>query len=197
MNRLPCLATRKRLLAAVAVACALLLSAQQATARSYTLPDTGQTTCYNNAMNLASCPQPGQAFYGQDACYTGSPPKLTSTAFVVSDSVTGLTWQKTDDGQVHVHVDAVAVCEHLVLDGHSDWRLPTRMELLTIVDNTRAFPAINPVFVNTGNVRYWTSTISAADSSLAWSVRFTDGFTLYDGLANNYRVRCVRGPALQ
>ena len=32
------------------------------------LPDTGQTTCYDNT-NVIPCPQSGEPFYGQDANY--------------------------------------------------------------------------------------------------------------------------------
>ncbi|MBN2809364.1 MAG: hypothetical protein JXR80_07710, partial [Deltaproteobacteria bacterium] len=33
------------------------------------LPDTGQTLCYNNTGVIA-CPAPGEPFYGQDAQFT-------------------------------------------------------------------------------------------------------------------------------
>jgi hypothetical protein len=38
------------------------------------VPDTGQTTCYDDAGAVIPCPQPGEAFYGQDANYTINPP---------------------------------------------------------------------------------------------------------------------------
>ncbi len=78
------------------------------------LPDTGQTTCYNDSGYIP-CPQPGEAFYGQDASYTISPPsytKLDAQGYslpdsatewaMVQDKVTGLVWEtKTDDGSIH------------------------------------------------------------------------------------------------
>ncbi|MFC1893662.1 hypothetical protein ACFLYR_06525 [Chloroflexota bacterium] len=36
----------------------------------YVVVDTGQDKCYHNAREI-SCPQPGEAFYGQDAQYQG------------------------------------------------------------------------------------------------------------------------------
>jgi hypothetical protein len=39
---------------------------------AYTLPDTGQTKCYENTKEIP-CPQPGEAFCGQDAQYQGPP----------------------------------------------------------------------------------------------------------------------------
>jgi len=79
------------------------------------VPDTGQSTCYDAAGNLISCPNSGQDFYGQDANYSINPPSYTkldvngnalaasSTSWVmVKDNVTGLIWEvKTDDGSIH------------------------------------------------------------------------------------------------
>ena len=38
---------------------------------------------------------------------------------------------------------------------HSDWRLPTVKELLTIVDRSRSLPAIDPIFGPTQSDYYW------------------------------------------
>ena len=40
---------------------------------AYTLPDTGQTKCYDNSGEIP-CPAPGERFYGQDAQYRGPQP---------------------------------------------------------------------------------------------------------------------------
>jgi hypothetical protein len=173
----------------------LLLAASPAPARSYTLPGTGQTACYDNALPLSPCPTAGQAFYGQDGTHPTNPPAYAASGDVVADTVTGLGWQKADDTVLRYQVEAAAYCDDLSLGGFSDWRLPTRMELLTIVDASRAAPAINPVFTS-GNGKYWTATPRAGDASAGWSVRFSDGLSSYDGVSNPYLVRCVRGPAL-
>ncbi len=39
------------------------------------VPDTGQTTCYNNSSGI-TCPEIGGAFHGQDACYDTDKPFL-------------------------------------------------------------------------------------------------------------------------
>jgi hypothetical protein len=70
------------------------------------VPDTGQTTCYDDVGNVIQCPQPGQPFYGQDANYTINPPSYTkldasgnalpdsaSSWVMVRDNVTGLIWE--------------------------------------------------------------------------------------------------------
>ena len=78
------------------------------------LPDTGQTKCYDNAGEI-TCPEPGEAFHGQDGSYLVNPPSYTklnasgndlsdtATSWVmVRDNVTGLIWEvKTDDWSVH------------------------------------------------------------------------------------------------
>ncbi|MEE9557150.1 MAG: DUF1566 domain-containing protein [Candidatus Adiutricales bacterium] len=79
------------------------------------LPDTGQTKCYDDAGNEIICPNPLERFYGQDANYTINPPSYTkldaqanglpdsaSVWTMVRDNVTGLIWEvKTEDGSVH------------------------------------------------------------------------------------------------
>ncbi|MBI5591177.1 MAG: DUF1566 domain-containing protein [Deltaproteobacteria bacterium] len=70
------------------------------------VPDTGQTTCYDVAGNVITCPSPGQPLYGQDANYTINPMSFTkldgtgnalqdfATSWVmVRDNVTGLIWE--------------------------------------------------------------------------------------------------------
>lgn len=68
---------------------------------------------------------------------------------IARDLVTQLEWQRQVSQQAISIDDAAAQCESLELDGRG-WRLPTRMELLSIVDYSRASPAINTqVFPNT------------------------------------------------
>jgi hypothetical protein len=77
-----------------------------ATALAWPVPDTGQTTCYDNTAVLAPCPTLGQAFYGQDASYTINPMSYTKLDengddlpveegawTMVRDNVTGLIWE--------------------------------------------------------------------------------------------------------
>jgi hypothetical protein len=50
----------------------------------------------------------------------------------VTDKTTGLIWQKDDDGQTRKWDEATEYANGLVLSGHSDWRLPTQEELLSL-----------------------------------------------------------------
>ncbi len=57
------------------------------------------------------------------------------------------------------------------------WRLPTRAELLSLVDDTRSDPAIDTTrFPDTQSGAYWTSTPLASGSSCAWIVHFNYGY---------------------
>lgn len=71
------------------------------------------------------------------------------------------------------------------LCGYRDWRLPTRRELVSIVDYSRVRPAFDPaVFPNVSpwfNAYYWTSTVASASASVgyaAWAVDVTTGMLL-------------------
>ncbi len=90
----------------------------------------------------------------------------------VVDKSTGLIWQKSDSLKGMNWKDALKYADELILDGHSDWRLPNAKELQSILDYTRSpetsnTPAINPIFkttaiLNEGGERdypyFWSST---------------------------------------
>jgi len=82
---------------------------------------------------------------------------------------------------------------------HCDWRLPTRAELLTIVDTSQGFcgggsgACINPIFGPTSGGTTWSSTTIADSSFEAWAVAFSDGGLTDDNKLDNNQVRAVRG----
>lgn len=115
----------------------------------------------------------------------------------ISDSRTGLLWQKQDDGTTRTWENAITYCEGLALAGNSDWRLPNIKELFTIVDNTKYYPAIDTTyFPNTQSeyLGYWSSTTNAGVTSNALYVSFFSGSvaTNFDK-TSSFLVRCVRG----
>lgn len=164
---------------------------------AYILPGTGQTRCYDNATEII-CPQPGQPFYGQDGNYKGVQPSYHDNGNgTVTDRVTNLMWQLADDGIVRIWEDSVSYCENLALGGHDDWRLPSALELLTIVDNGRDSPAVNPSFsCSNSSAYYWTSTVFPNPQIFAWHVVFSHGYSDYSLKSFTYNVRCVRGKPL-
>src|SRR5450432_4428636 len=64
----------------------------------------------------------------------------------VTDTVTGLMWQKAVAAGTFTQPQAVAFCPTLTLANHRDWRLPTIIELTSIVDRGQFSPSINVTF---------------------------------------------------
>jgi hypothetical protein len=152
------------------------------------LPDTGQTTCYDSAGTVIAC-----SGTRQDGAYTLNPPSYTDNGNgTITDNVTGLVWQKQDDGTTRTGDAADTYCSGNAagLPG-TGWRLPTDFELVTIVDYGRSAPAINPVFTGTQSSSYWSSTTNVDNSTYVWHVSFFSGDVNCDTMANLYSVRCV------
>ncbi|MDE2469354.1 MAG: DUF1566 domain-containing protein, partial [Bradyrhizobium sp.] len=61
----------------------------------------------------------------------------------VTDITTWLMWSKENVGGKSSWEKSDQACRELRLAGHKDWRMPTRWELLTLVDDTRCRPAID------------------------------------------------------
>jgi hypothetical protein len=99
----------------------------------------------------------------------------------VTDTVTGLEWQKATAPGTYTWQAALAYCEGLPLAGKSDWRLPDKNELRSLVDYSRYNPAIDPVFATTTqSSSYWSSTTLAGYSNYAWHVYFRYGYVYLD-----------------
>ena len=124
---------------------------------------------------------------------------------VVTDSTTGLMWQK-NYGTKTLWEQALYYCEHLVYAGYSDWRLPNRNELLSLVDYNKSSPASSfpGIYPSTSDVYSSTSQFYGigADgifggSGNMFSIYFHYGYALLNPKANMYRyydepVYCVR-----
>jgi hypothetical protein len=118
----------------------------------------------------------------------------------VTDNVTGLMWQKAvATGPAGAGLSgftqpqAVAFCSTLTLATHSDWRLPTIIELTSIVDLGQSSPSINVTFFPATQGNFWSSSPEFGSPANAWIVYFDNGGaagTDYMGLLCH--VRCVR-----
>jgi len=74
---------------------------------------------------------------------------------------------------------------------HSDWRLPTIEELLTLVNYEKRRPACD-LEDTISSSRYWSSITYVDNTDYAWDVYFYYGSSSYYNKTNNYYVRCVR-----
>jgi hypothetical protein len=110
----------------------------------------------------------------------------------VTDTVTGLMWQKVVPTGTFAQPEAVAFCQTLNLAGHNDWRLPSRIELLSIVDYGRANPSIDATLFGTPQAVYWSSSPAADSPSDGWFVAFTDGSADRNLTTTPFNARCVR-----
>lgn len=158
---------------------------------------TGQTECDQGNAELGPCPGTPA---GQDGVFQkGVARKYRDNGDgTVSDLQTGLMWEKlSTDGSVHEKTalytwkEAFAKVAALNADkfaGHEDWRLPNQFELLTLVDLTRFFPAVDPAFESncvpgctvltcscTEPIGHWSSTSYVGNPETAWIVHFGMG----------------------
>lgn len=115
----------------------------------------------------------------------------------ITDSKTGLTWMKEDDGKERNHKDAIAYCENneAKLPGEG-WRLPTVEELFSLIDFSRHHPAMDPMFKVPEYPWYWSSTPYAYGSGSAWVVYFDDGSVGWGSIGSECCVRPVRQNSL-
>lgn len=118
----------------------------------------------------------------------GEDARFTWTTDVVIDRKTGLAWQRRVDEARVSWDDAHARCRALEVGGEAagTWRVPTRDELLTILDGDTEHPALG------GKIDwYWSSTRSENVESAAWVVGIAR-YTNTHAFETQSPVRCVR-----
>jgi hypothetical protein len=119
-------------------------------------------------------------------------PTVVNNATNSQASAPRLEWSHTlCDGKRVNCADAEKACAAL----GQGWRLPTRMELESILDLTRHEPAVDTTrFPDTKSGCYWSSTPCAWSSGVAWFVSFSNGYALNLHRDNDSAfVRAVRG----
>lgn len=115
---------------------------------------------------------------------------LTVDGDVVRDGMTRLVWQRVLSSEKFTQGDAQSYCDALVLDGRDDWRLPTRIELISIAsDSPQAFPG--EVFPDAPVEAFWSATKNA-NATIGQTVQVARGTFEPAWPTKELRVRCVR-----
>lgn len=199
---------------ALALLSSLFILNAAGAANAFKLPDTGQTTCYNASGTIIPC-----AGTGQDGAYSTNPMSFTDNVDgTITDNNTGLIWQKCSMGQANdascsgtttaynwyqasgtydatYNATTENLCGYLALAG-GGWRLPTKKEMINIVDYSITVPwtaLVQTYFPSTAVDYYWSSTTRADNTDHAWLVAFFRGDAYPSPKDGNRSVRCVRG----
>jgi hypothetical protein len=106
----------------------------------------------------------------------------------ISDNITGLMWQKdpTTDGWA----DGINYCATLNLAGHADWRMPSFIELLSLVDYNSS-PTLNQTYFPKVNDYVWSSTLTGGSTDRI-GLDPSEGQVFESNLTFPAQVLCVR-----
>ena len=147
------------------------------------------------------------------AAVSGTVPATPNSGLVdngngtITHTATGLMWKKCPEGRTYSGGNCTgttgsytwqAALRRAVSDataGKSDWRLPTRIELLSIVETACGAPTINVArFPNVGSSdMYWSGSHAGANApDSVWAVRFNNGSSLIATKDMTARARLVR-----
>ena len=187
----------------------------------FVLPDSGQACCYDDEGRHIAPPQKGEPFYGQDGMISLAPMSFVKLRDggnatdekatweqgwrMVKDEQTGLIWETKSPmtGDLNGHAARYSWEEaHAYIDrlnshsygGFSDWRLPNREELRTIVNYNDQIPAVDTAYFPTMPPEfYWSKDVYGADITLAWGIYFAYGCAICYLKENRYAVQAVRG----
>lgn len=136
-------------------------------------------------------------------------PSYGTRANAVIDTVTRLEWQAQlpqvypgcsgmhpggVQGDCCTWLEAAAYCKtYGEMFGQTGWRVPTKIELESIVDETKYSPAIDEFFFpETPNHAFWTSTLFTGLADNAYYVGFATGLSSFGETKFKADVRCVR-----
>ena len=125
-------------------------------------------------------------------------PALVMTPDVVTDTFTGLIWQRTPPPVWASYTAAQAYCTDLSLGGFDDWRMPSMQEMLSISEPTLLWPSLDTsdfpgdYYVERG--WFWSAPAhpTASSDNYASALNFGGLYTRSLEEAAPCLVRCVR-----
>jgi hypothetical protein len=160
---------------------------------------TGQVTCHDAAGREIAC-----AGSGQDAEWQRGlawlKPRFVVQGDSVQDRLTGIAWCR----DANLAEFPLTWCEALEFVaglnrrhafGFTDWRLPNRRELRSLISHQTRRPALveGHPFQNVFAGWYWSSTSAAISPSHAWYVDLDGGRMFYGGKDQSFMLWPVRG----
>jgi hypothetical protein len=122
----------------------------------------------------------------------------------VSDTGTGLMWKQCAEGlsgagctsgsaATFTWQGALRRAADTDYAGQTDWRLPNKNELESLVERRCYNPAINVAYLpNTPSAPFWSSSPSVSHADRAWSVYFSNGYVTFYPKGYAFYVRLVR-----
>ncbi len=160
---------------------------------------TGQTACFDSAGHALSCAGTGQD--GEVRAGKQWPdPRFVRREGVVRDLLTGLVWSRdaNPNGFPLDWMEAFAEVRRMNREkfcGFSDWRLPNRRELRSLMSYQAKKPALpsDHPFVNVFLGWYWTSTTAAIHPAYAWYVHLEGARMFYGAKKQECLLWPVRG----
>ncbi len=184
------------------------LAVRVGSAGTVQLPQTGQTRSY--------APRDDGAL--RSGIQAPTPRFMAVGDGTVRDRLTGLMWPQSgpmgSPGVTWANAFAFLADMNSSVRtnfGHVDWRLPNRLEALSLIDRSQVSPALSPDHPFASGIDYsiWTSSTSSSDTTKAWYVSPAFGTSLAalkSGTAFTWPVRAdstplsghaIRGCALQ
>ena len=163
------------------------------------LPKTGQTACSNSSGLSIPCAGTGQDGEFQTGLTWPTPRFTANSDQTISDYLTGLTWTKDGNPSAgtktwQAALDYIKGLNSSKYLGYSDWRLPNRNELESLVNWGQFYPATwlnSQGFFNVQADYYWSSTSYA--TNYAWIAHMGHGYTGDGSKSFNYYIWPVRG----
>lgn len=191
-----------------------------------TIPKTGQTTCWDSKGKVISCSGTGLDGDLQKGIAIPTQRFATTANSTVVDNLTGLMWTKSADTRGPTvciptanelsttwqdALDYVSCLNSNSYLGYTDWRLPNRGELMSLVDISKSNPSLSDGHPFTGikpnyyatsssgstyyiTQAFWTSSSSigsyygASTFNYAWFVSINGGSWELDSKTENFNM---------
>jgi outer membrane receptor for monomeric catechols len=149
----------------------------------------------------------------EQACYNGADTTTPIDQFTintdgtVSDSKTGLMWQRCSYGQIYnsetgacdgstpslTWQEALRGALNDTTADYDDWQVPNIKELASILEHSCTEPSINEdVFFGTKLQNYWSNTSGVSTMSSAWVYQFDSGLNSLHAKTSSVYLRLMR-----